>query len=624
MRARQWPNAGHARSAVPTHAACMAVAGAPPYGRTAPALRAGDAAPGALLLVTRGGGARNRAQSAAPRRCLPRIAKPQRAQGSRAQRKARRTYTLSAHRSVDFRERYSARDATGTVNAGPMLSRRSGPAVMGRRALIRSASQPGEQHVSLPARGGRRSAMSVSMDAGNETASSVARAREEMQRLSASTDAALIVQCLKKHANGAPELKPVWLALQQQLRRVAGLTDGKPAREPEPEPEPAPEPQRRLTLAEVLQRADETLEHAEKSSNLLGAERTAGGGGISNTTTTDNMPHTCVAGTTDQQTGPSGFRQRQRRAEAQFRKRKERATLAQLKRDEAHEEAPETVWLRGLRSDASGDSPEQPALTAHQRVEPQRSSSPTREQLKQRLQAAEDLIAALTGGAPVSTAGAAADSSRQGQNSDRARPLRPPPRPDPLARDPELAQWDEEQRKWENEMIAEVEAARRREREVRQQLLEAQKVEHELRYELVKLARRVPIDPSRHPAQPLTSAASNRLEEWTSTAQSPVATGATMKLELSAEAGVDSTIGRMCRSDSWATQQGNPPLEEGQETATPPHSNHLLSSLSRASFVLKDAQAELLSALDSISTAPMDMSELSAHFGSEREEMQTP
>ena len=501
-----------------------------------------------------------------------------------------------------------------------MLSRRSGPA-MGRRALTRSASQPGEQHASSPALGGRRSAMTVSMDtgAGNENASRVARAREEMQLLSASTDAALIVQCLKKHANGAPELKPVWLALQQQLRRVTGLADGQPARLRGPEPEPEPEPQRPLDLVEVLRRADETLEHAEKSRNLLTAARTAGGGGVSSTTDPSEHipgPTHAAAGATGQQTaGPSSFRQRQRRAEAQFRQRKERATLAQLKREEANEEAPETVWLRGLRSDLAGDPPAAAApgaeaataTEAHQRVESQRSSSPTREELKQRLQEAEDLIAALTGGGPVSrAAGAAADGSRQGLNSGRARPLRPPPRSSALESDPKLAQWEAEQRKWEDEMIAQVEAARRREREVKQRLLEAQEVEHELRYELVKLARRVPIDPSRHPAQPLTS-----------TAQSPVAIGATMNLDISAEA-------KRVDSDGWGALQTDPALQEGQETEPPPHSNHLLSSLSRASFVLKDAQADLLSALDDISTAPMDMSELSTHFDSEREEPQTP
>jgi hypothetical protein len=152
---------------------------------------------------------------------------------------------------------------------------RRGKPVMGRRSRlpmpteVRSASEPprmsGEPaDVSLPPLDGRQSAMEISIDtevratAGREFR--LAKARQEMQRLSSSTDTALIMQCLRKHANGAPELKPVWVQLQSQLRRVSGLTVGQSSsslREPEPEPEP--EPQGTMDLAEVLRRADETL-----------------------------------------------------------------------------------------------------------------------------------------------------------------------------------------------------------------------------------------------------------------------------------------------------------------------------------------------------------------------------
>eukprot|EP01043_Picozoa_sp_COSAG02_P089713 COSAG02_NODE_26656_length_628_cov_0.773157_1_plen_97_part_10 len=88
----------------------------------------------------------------------------------------------------------------------------------------------------LPPVGGRSSAVDERGPAGRE--SRVAKAREEMVRLSASTDTARIMQCLRKHANGAPELKPVWLKLQQQLRRVSGVPvdEMDQLREPEPEP----------------------------------------------------------------------------------------------------------------------------------------------------------------------------------------------------------------------------------------------------------------------------------------------------------------------------------------------------------------------------------------------------
>jgi hypothetical protein len=590
----------------------------------------------------------------------------------------------------------------------------------------------------LPPVGGRSSAMDERGAAGRE--SRVAKAREEMVRLSASTDTARIMQCLRKHANGAPELKPVWLKLQQQLRRVSGVPvdEMDQLREPEPEPEPP----RNLGLAEVLRRADETLEQAARSRYILTTTRTPNDpDGATTRQVTKTSSHASrprvkqtspqralrldahateltpdrVPVSPSEQKNPArkpaeqstsvvqqhepSFRQRQAAAEARFRQRKERAAQAKLKRQEENEESPEVVWRRGLRLDAAteadkGLNPTEPAqglqpptrqheqagprdgsagaaspvspaeaiLTARQRVKAH--GSPTARELKVRLQAAEALIADLTRGETIAKDSTAAGSPRQGVRSKRRQQLRSPPRRKPPVdfdtmfddhsgadgthaggnrrsgkpeSDAELARWEAEQKKWEAEMIAEVEAARRREREAKQALLESQEEQHELRHELVKLARRVPIDPSEQPARALRPIAQIEDEfpilkktpqkkgtalRQSGKAQSTKGAGADsgslrsrMKLEISAEAVVVDTIRAIRDGKSWGNVQQNDLAQQveeetEQENESQRHSHHLLRSLSQASFVLRDAQADLISALDGISTQPMDMDEL--------------
>ena len=299
----------------------------------------------------------------------------------------------------------SVRVEQGESSRIPQRQRR-GPA-MGRRSRLampaRSASEPprfnGE---SLPPLGTQPSMEEITVDtevrvaAGRE--SRLGKARKEMERLSQSTDTALIMQCLRKHANGSWELKPVWLGLQAQLRRVTGLTDwSAPAREPDPEPEQAPQPT--LDLAEVLRRADDTLVQAAKSRYILSGPSTEDESNSSPLAHNSDHPktqkgkkpervskrtpspqparHNTPSPARQQQptvTPPSSatparrqsdqrgsaprssFRQRQAAAEDKFRRRKEQAALAKVKREEESDEAPQVAWRRGLRSDAAREA----------------------------------------------------------------------------------------------------------------------------------------------------------------------------------------------------------------------------------------------------------------------------
>ena len=172
-------------------------------------------------------------------------------------------------------------------------------------------------------------------------------------------------------------------------------------------------------------------------------------------------------------------------------------------------------------------------------------------------------------------------------------------------------------------MVAEVEAARRRERETRQQLQLTQLAQADLLTEMVALARRVPLGPPTHRKTHVKKKPIERIEEefpilkpkpQKAMVAASKGSGALRAkvgaLEIAPEAVIGDTVQALRDSKGW----GAPGVVEPEPEPEPePELLHpYLRAFTAAMMVLKEAQDDVAAALSEISTEPMGLDAIAA------------